>query len=120
MIASFPAEFNIIPLTEVTAAEKMLDVPRVAIGTIPADKPIEQNIREILATLLRHPKANTFQQRTLLEMAYKPSQTALMQMAKDAGWLVIPGLEVLSAQGWYQVSSPEPLVRLGIQNNEPL
>jgi pentafunctional AROM polypeptide len=119
MISSFPAEFNIIPLTEVTAAEKILDVPRVAIGTIPADKPIEQNIREILATLLRHPKANTFQQRTLLEMAYKPSQTALMQMAKDAGWLVIPGLEVLSAQGWYQVSSPEPLVRLKSKVTSP-
>jgi pentafunctional AROM polypeptide len=27
-----------------------------------------------------------------------------MQMAKDAGWITIPGLEVLSAQGWYQVS----------------
>jgi len=26
----------------------------------------------------------------------------LMQMAKDAGWIAIPGLEVLSAQGWYQ------------------
>jgi len=41
-------------------------------------------------------------QRTLLEMAYKPSQTALMRMAQDAGWIGIPGLEVLSAQGWYQ------------------
>jgi pentafunctional AROM polypeptide len=39
-------------------------------------------------------------------MAYKPRQTALMQMAKDAGWVTIPGLEVLSAQGWYQVSFP--------------
>ncbi|KAH7346677.1 Shikimate dehydrogenase [Rhexocercosporidium sp. MPI-PUGE-AT-0058] len=102
MIATFPAEFNIIPLTEVAAAEEITDVPRVAIGTIPADKPIEQNMREILATLLRHPGTEAGKQRTLLEMAYKPSQTALMQMAKDAGWVTIPGLEVLSAQGWYQ------------------
>jgi pentafunctional AROM polypeptide len=107
MIATFPAEFNIIPLTEPSAAENISDVPRVAIGTIPADKPIEQNMREILATMLRHPNSNTTQQRTLLEMAYKPSQTALMQMAKDAGWVTIPGLEVLSAQGWYQVSYRE-------------
>ncbi|KAE9380483.1 Shikimate dehydrogenase [Stipitochalara longipes BDJ] len=102
MIATFPAEFNIIPLTELSAVDNILDVPRVAIGTIPADKPIEQNMREILANILRHPKSNSAQQRTLLEMAYKPSQTALMQMAKDAGWVTIPGLEVLSAQGWYQ------------------
>lgn len=105
MISTFPAEFNIIPLTELSAAENVSEVPRVAIGTIPADKPIEQNMREILATMLRHPKSNAAQQRTLLEMAYKPSQTALMQMAKDAGWVTIPGLEVLSAQGWYQVSN---------------
>jgi pentafunctional AROM polypeptide len=105
MIASFPPEFNIIPLTEVTDALEIEHVPNIAIGTIPADKPIEQNMREVLATLLRHPKTDTTQQRTLLEMAYKPSQTALMQMAEDAGWVTIPGLEVLSAQGWYQVSS---------------
>ncbi|KAF8852389.1 Shikimate dehydrogenase [Acephala macrosclerotiorum] len=101
VIASFPAEFNIKPLT-LEEAEQIEDVPRVAIGTIPADKPIEQSMREVLASLLRHPKADTTKQRTLLEMAYKPSQTALMQMAKDAGWVTIPGLEVLSAQGWYQ------------------
>ena len=104
MIASFPDTFNIVPLTSVEFAKDITDVPGVAISTIPADKPIEQNMREILATLLRHPKADTSSQRTLLEMAYKPAQTALMQMARDAGWVTIPGLEVLSAQGWYQVS----------------
>lgn len=83
-------------------AEELTSIPSVAIGTIPADKPIEQNMREILATLLRHTKAEMIVPRTLLEMAYKPRQTALMQMAQDAGWTTIPGLEVLSAQGWYQ------------------
>jgi pentafunctional AROM polypeptide len=105
MISTFPKEFNIIPLTSIAAAEAIEDVPRVAIGTIPADKPIEGNMREILAMILRHPKTDLSKQRTLLEMAYKPAQTALMLMAKDAGWVAIPGLEVLSAQGWFQVSS---------------
>ena len=107
MISSFPDTFNIVPLTTLAAAEDLADVPSVAISTIPADKPIESNMREILATLLRHPQADTESQRTLLEMAYKPAQTALMQMARDAGWVAIPGLEVLSAQGWYQVSYAE-------------
>lgn len=119
IISSFPDDFNIIPLTSVEDAMAIDHVPNVAIGTIPADKPIEQNMREVLATLLRHPKADTTHQRTLLEMAYKPSQTALMQMAKDAGWVAIPGLEVLSAQGWYQVSPlTEPyLWRIGKTNS---
>lgn len=42
--------------------------------------------------------------RTLLEMAYKPSVTALMQLATDAGWKTVNGLEVLVGQGVYQVS----------------
>ncbi|RDL36594.1 Pentafunctional AROM polypeptide [Venustampulla echinocandica] len=102
MISSFPVEFSIIPLSDVAEVDDLPEIPRVAVGTIPADKPIESNVREILAKILRHPKADTTRQRTLLEMAYKPSQTALMQMANDAGWVTIPGLEVLSAQGWYQ------------------
>ncbi|RFU34523.1 hypothetical protein B7463_g1824, partial [Scytalidium lignicola] len=102
MISSFPAEFNIQPLAQVSDTESISTIPTVAIGTIPADRPIEQDMREVLAALLRHPKADASQRRTLLEMAYKPRQTALMQMAMDAGWTAIPGLEVLTAQGWYQ------------------
>lgn len=86
MISSFPADFNIRPLAQMADVESIHSIPSVAIGTIPADRPIEQNMREILAALLRHPKANASQKRTLLEMAYKPRQTALMQMAMDAGW----------------------------------
>ncbi|PQE27517.1 Pentafunctional AROM polypeptide protein [Rutstroemia sp. NJR-2017a BBW] len=59
-------------------------------------------MRETLAVLLRHEKKEEGKQRTLLEMAYKPAQTPLMRMAEDAGWVAIPGLEVLSAQGWFQ------------------
>jgi pentafunctional AROM polypeptide len=104
LITSFPSSYNIIPLSSPQQADELHDIPAVAIATIPADRPIEQNTREILATLLRHPRAHPTAQRTLLEMAYKPRQTALMQMARDAGWVAVPGLEVLSAQGWYQVS----------------
>jgi pentafunctional AROM polypeptide len=102
MISAFPPEFNIKSLTQISDVENLPEVPRVAIGTIPADKPIESNMREIIAAILRHPKADPTRQRTFLEMAYKPSVTPLVRMASDAGWVSIPGLEVLSAQGWYQ------------------
>jgi hypothetical protein len=69
-------------------------------------------VRETLAAVLRpedvgavvaEDEGGEKEKRVLLEMAYKPRQTALMQMARDAGWETIPGLEVLSAQGWWQV-----------------
>jgi len=102
LISSFPPSYNIQSLDTISSVEALTTIPSVAISTIPADKPIEQNMREVLAILIRHPKADVLESRTLLEMAYKPRQTALMKMARDAGWLTIPGLEVLGAQGWWQ------------------
>ena len=100
---SFPADYDIRSLStpEEVAAESTAQ-PSVVISTIPADKPIEQSMREVLVASLRHPSV-TNGKHVLLEMAYTPRHTPLMQLAEDAHWQTIPGLEVLAAQGWYQV-----------------
>lgn len=108
---SFPSDFDVQHLTSanIDEAEALLSPPRVTISTIPADKPIDSGMRDVVASVLhhQHPKAASAgaetPSRVLLEMAYKPRRTAVMAMAEDAGWETIPGLEVLSAQGWYQV-----------------
>jgi pentafunctional AROM polypeptide len=40
----------------------------------------------------------------VVDMAYKPAETALLMLAKEtaANWAVVPGLEVLLAQGYVQ------------------
>ncbi|KAH0537706.1 hypothetical protein FGG08_005513 [Glutinoglossum americanum] len=101
VVESFPKTWDIRAIESVEAVNQLEGIPAVAIGTIPADRPIEQNMREMLASLFRHPRARQ-QQKTLLEMAYKPRVTSLMQMAEDAGWVTIPGLEALASQGFYQ------------------
>lgn len=102
LIESFPSEYNLKSLDSVAAAEALSasDYPPVAISTVPADQPLESSVREILAVALRHPSKQT--SKTLVEMAYQPDPTAVMQLARDAGWSTIPGLEVLAAQGWWQ------------------
>ncbi|KAK0705189.1 Shikimate dehydrogenase [Lasiosphaeris hirsuta] len=106
---SFPADYDIQTLStpdEVTAAAAEGGaLPGVVISSIPADKPIDSNMREVLVAALRHPAHQAAAPRppkVLLEMAYTPEHTPLMQLAEDAGWHTIPGLEVLAAQGWYQ------------------
>ena len=100
---SFPAEYDIQTLeTPEQAAGLSASLPNVIITTIPADKPIDSSMREVLVAVVRHPRAGGGT-RVLLELAYTPRHTALMQLAEDAGWRTIPGLEVLAAQGWYQV-----------------
>ncbi|KZF25212.1 Pentafunctional AroM protein [Xylona heveae TC161] len=99
---SFPDSYNLKMLTAVEHVNELESVPIVGVGTIPADGPIEQNMREVLARIFYLPKKAGRQLSILLEMAYKPRVTALMQLAEDAGWVTIPGLEALTGQGLYQ------------------
>jgi pentafunctional AROM polypeptide len=101
---SFPQEYNIRLLeTPEQAAELDGALPNVIITTIPADKPVDSSMREVLVAVLQR-NSSVEAPRVLLELAYSPRHTPLMQLAEDAGWHTIPGLEVLAAQGWYQVS----------------
>lgn len=109
LAGSFPSEYDVQHLTG--GVEDLLSLPRVVISTIPADKPIDAGMRDVVAAVLHHNEtsgAEPAPKRALLEMAYKPRRTAVMAMAEDAGWETIPGLEVLSSQGWYQVCFLRP------------
>jgi pentafunctional AROM polypeptide len=105
----FPADYGITRLTtpeEVAAVAERDALPSVVVSTIPADKPIDSGMREVLVSALQgggEAGKRKAEPRVLLEMAYMPRHTPLMQLAEDAGWKTIPGLEVLAAQGWYQV-----------------
>jgi pentafunctional AROM polypeptide len=100
---SFPNDYA-LELLEDASHVKIL--PTVMITTIPADKPIDPTMKELLGTVLRQPKSASTP-RVLLEMAYKPQHTPLMGMAENSGWRTLPGLEVLCSQGFYQVSQPD-------------
>lgn len=102
---SFPADYDVRHLTSADGEALAGPAPRVVISTIPADRPMDPGMQEIAAAVLGHHAGDDDKapKRVLLEMAYKPRRTAAMAMAEDAGWETIPGLEVLAAQGWYQV-----------------
>lgn len=96
--SSFPPSSNITLITEPDEATSALPAS-VAIGTIPADKPIDEKIVPLLETMLGKTRGGDGKQAILLEMAYKPAVTALMQLAADKGWKTVQGLEVLAGQG---------------------
>ncbi|RGP60492.1 3-phosphoshikimate 1-carboxyvinyltransferase [Fusarium sporotrichioides] len=100
--ADFPKKYQLEGISEASGAKKVSEHLKVVISTIPADRPIDPTLQELVAIILGRP-APDGERRVLLEMAYKPSHTPIMQLADDAGnWTTIPGLEVLSSQGWYQ------------------
>lgn len=110
---TFPQEYSLHVLDSVEAVEQLEKRPKVAVGTIPADRPIDEGLGKILSRVFETSSAESAEQKdecktdsqplVLLEMAYKPSVTPLMSIAQEAGWKTIPGLEVLTAQGVYQV-----------------
>ena len=105
LVSSFPADYRLQSISSLEDCESTR-LPTVAIGTIPADKPIDPGMQESLVDLFRASRASLPMQPVkkaiLLEMAYKPAVTSLMMLAQDAGWTAIPGLEVLAGQGIYQ------------------
>ncbi|KAF2802927.1 Pentafunctional AroM protein [Mytilinidion resinicola] len=113
LVDSFPKEYDLRTLPDLKAVESLKKIPSVAIGTIPADQPIESGMREVLCSIFSKASAadagakspvsgKAESNRILLEMTYKPPVTALMQLATDVGWKTVNGFEVLVGQGVYQ------------------
>ncbi|KAK7428455.1 3-dehydroquinate dehydratase (3-dehydroquinase) [Neonectria magnoliae] len=99
LIQAFPPAYGLRALGSVREHPK----PRVIISTIPADKPIDEAIWGVMKPIFRESlpekDKNTH---VFLDMAYRPHQTRLMEVAQGAGWRTVPGIEVLVAQGWFQ------------------
>ena len=142
LISAFDNDYNIRILSTVddvtalsstsdsssTTNSTLPDLPNVAVGTIPGDVPIAPDMREVLCHIFEanDPSTTTTvgqlagsgsKKRVLLEMAYKPAVTALMQLAKNSGWETVPGLEALVGQGVHQVSLHHHLIQcLAVQS----
>lgn len=112
LVKDLPDDENVRVISTVSAAQTIVSLqnnpasaPITAIGTIPADRPMDDGMKEILRILFvaapadANTTADSEQRRVLLEMAYKPRVTELMELASSAGWVSVPGLEALTAQG---------------------
>lgn len=113
LVSSFPTDYDLLVIPSVHGVRDLQTVPSVAIGTIPADKPIDGDMKEVISTVFERggkkegiPAPTTSGivsgKRILLEMAYKPPVTPLMHLAEERGWKTVNGLEVLVGQGVYQ------------------
>ncbi|KAL6864362.1 pentafunctional aromatic polypeptide [Trichoderma novae-zelandiae] len=103
LASSFPADYGVQTVASAADADTIASKPIVSISTVPADKPIDSGVEQILGTLFKSKSDAQSQSRVLLEMAYHPPRTPVIQIAEKAGdWTTITGLEVLAAQGWYQ------------------
>ncbi|KAL8946801.1 MAG: hypothetical protein Q9222_006849 [Ikaeria aurantiellina] len=106
---SFPAEYHIAVLTSQKDPAGMVSGLSVVIAAIPADRPIEGEMGGMVERVFGLPGDDGDDEegggnrekgkRVLLEMAYKPTRTPVMELAERKGWRTIRGLEVLMGQG---------------------
>lgn len=102
LAATFPEDFGVIPLRNSSDVESA-DGPLLVMSCIPANKEIDPTLFQSIKTLLGKPVKNAPYNRTLLDAAYKPAVTPIMQLAeKDFGWTIIPGRRMLLHQGLEQ------------------
>jgi len=110
LASAFDSSYNVRLLSSEADARALQpsEHPTVAIGTIPGDSPIDPSMREILCHIFQASAPNITgkgglkDHKVLLEMAYKPAVTSLMQLASNSGWKAVPGLEALVGQGIHQ------------------
>ncbi|KAM0718731.1 hypothetical protein Q7P37_005802 [Cladosporium fusiforme] len=109
LASAFDASYNVRLLSSEAEAQAIPPAaqPVVAVGTIPGDSPIDPGMREILCHIFQASAPSitgvaSGSAKVLLEMAYKPAITSLMQLASNSGWKSVPGLEALVGQGIHQ------------------
>ncbi|KAF9465912.1 Shikimate dehydrogenase [Collybia nuda] len=77
--------------------------PSVIVSTVPSSAmtmAADNNILPLSSKLFEYRDGPA----VVIDMAYKPAETPLLKLAKDAGgnWATVPGLDVLLAQGFVQ------------------
>ena len=110
MAETFPSSYNlkVISAADDNNISLFTTMPKVAIATIPASQPVDPSLAATLNKLFLASKSAKDREAgkgagVLLEMAYKPAYTQVMQMAEEVGgWKVIQGLETLVTQGMWQ------------------
>ena len=110
LIGDFPSSYGIRSVGgnsgEESVGDDLATPPSMAIGTIPATGDMDPVTKAALGKILPPSQeingtseSSPRPRRILLDMAYKPSITPLMKSAQEEGWVTVPGLDVLAAQG---------------------
>ncbi|SCU90251.1 LADA_0F02784g1_1 [Lachancea dasiensis] len=115
----FPSEYNIQILETPEQIDSIAEGNiALAVSCVPADKPLDDKLLLCVERLLAKTCSVKFKP-TLLEAAYKPSVTPIMELAASKyNWEVIPGAQMLVYQGvaqfklWTGITAPfEPVFK---------
>jgi pentafunctional AROM polypeptide len=119
---AFPDAWNIRALSSDEDIERAI-APLLTISCVPADKPIEGQLLASVTNILSKPIKSAPYDRVLLDAAYRPVVTPMMEIAEKLSWKVVAGRTMLLYQGieqfriWTGLNPPEYQARDAVYNN---
>ncbi|GAA6039123.1 hypothetical protein JCM8097_005337 [Rhodosporidiobolus ruineniae] len=104
VVASFPQEYNIVPLTSLESFPA--ELPLAVISTIPAQGTATRYAPNADAGVVVPDSILAREDGgVLIDVAYKPKITPLIDLAeRTPGWTGVPGIQMLLEQGFWQSS----------------
>lgn len=116
--SAFPAEYGV----KVVSAEKpdiagITEGPLLTVSCVPADKPLPETLLSLVDKFFNLPIDKAPYERALLDVAYKPFVTPLMEYAQKRDYKTVGGREMLIMQGveqfkiWTDVEAPLEVAR---------
>lgn len=122
--ATFPAEYGVqaVPCTESPDffASQVKEAPLLTVSCVPADKPLPDTLLSSVEQFFNLPIENAPFERVLLDVAYKPFTTPLMEFAAAHKHRTVGGREMLILQGveqfeiWTGFAAPIDLARQAV------
>ncbi|AMD18942.1 HBR041Wp [Eremothecium sinecaudum] len=107
-----PTECNLHIIESLEDIKTIIEPIGIIVSCVPADAPMDSSLLEKVQRLLAMNKGIAFKP-TLLDAAYKPRITPVMQLAKEMyNWQTVPGTEMLVHQGvaqfelWNKTKAP--------------
>ncbi|EIW69636.1 hypothetical protein TREMEDRAFT_44120 [Tremella mesenterica DSM 1558] len=95
--SSFPKEFNIEIIDDLSIISHLDQKPQVIISTVPGES---LTLKEGQGIYLS--ESIFGEEGVAIDLAYKPRKTALIQLAEKKGWKAVSGIEILCLQGYKQ------------------
>ncbi|KAF5097458.1 hypothetical protein D0Z00_002395 [Geotrichum galactomycetum] len=117
--AAFPAEYG-VQVVSTDSVSEITQKPLLAVSCVPADKPLPEELLSAVTKFLDAPLKNAPYQPVLLDVAYKPFVTPVMELAQKSNYKTVGGRDMLVYQGveqfqiWTDVPAPLEIAKKAV------
>lgn len=125
--STFPASYGVKVLSaeqDSAVLDTITEGPLLTVSCVPADKPLPEALMSLVDKLFDLPIDDAPFERALLDVAYKPFVTPLMEYAQNRNYKTIGGRDMLIMQGveqfeiWTDIGAPIEIAKEAVYSQD--